>query len=162
MSYLDYLVEKHSWDGHCNARGLDIIKTFEGWSSTPYLCPAGIWTIGWGATRTLDGSPVEKDSFEISEVEGEALLRMELRHAERAIRLLVKVPLSENQFSALCSWTYNLGSGRLQSSTLRLKLNRGDYDGAGQEFLKWCMGGGRKLPGLVRRRKAELELWQTL
>jgi lysozyme len=69
--------------------------------------------------------------------------------------------LSENQFSALCSWVFNLGSGRLQSSTLRSKLNRGDHDGAGQEFLKWCMGGGRKLPGLVRRRKAELELWET-
>lgn len=162
MMLHDALISKHVWDGHCNARGLDIIKTFEGWSSTPYVCPAGIWTIGWGATRSLDGSPVAKDSPEISETEGEALLRMELRHAERAIRLLVKVPLNENQFSSLSSWVFNLGSGRLQSSTLRLKLNRGDYDGAGQEFLKWCMGGGRKLPGLVRRRKAELELWQTL
>ena len=161
MSYLDYLVEKYSWDGHCNARGLDIIKAFEGWSSTPYLCPAGIWTIGWGATKSLDGSPVAKDSPEISKTEGEALLRMELRHAERAIRLLVKVPLNQNQFSSMCSWTYNLGSSRLQSSTLRAKLNRGDYEGAGQEFLKWCMAGGRKLPGLVRRRKAERELWET-
>jgi len=161
MTLHDALLENQAWDGRCNARGVAIIKFYEGWSSEPYVCPAGYWTIGYGSIWGVDGKRITPDSDPISEAEGEVLLRRELAHAETAIRALVRVPLNENQFSALCSWTYNLGSGRLKTSTLRQKLNRGDYDGAGQEFLKWCMAGGRKLPGLVRRRKAELELWQT-
>ena len=145
----------------CNDAGLSIIKGFEGWSSTPYLCPAGYCTIGYGSTRAADGERITKDSPEISEDEGEVLLRLELGNAERAIRFLVTAPLVENQFSALCSWVYNLGSGNLRASTLRAKLNRLDYDGASSEFPRWCRAGGRTLPGLLRRRKVEQELFNA-
>ena len=97
----------------------------------------------------------------ISEDEGKALLRKHLDRVESDIRKLVLVPLNENEFSALCSFTYNLGSGRLQSSTLRSKLNRGNRLGAANEFPKWRRAGGRILRGLVLRREAERQLFLT-
>ena len=161
MSLHDALIRDHAWNGHCNARGVDIIKTYEGWSAEPYICPTGYWTIGYGSIWGADGKRITADSPSVSEAEGELLLRRELAHVETAIRALVRVPLNEHQFSALCSWTYNLGSGRLKTSTLRQKLNRGDYDGAAAEFHKWNRGGGKVLAGLVRRRKSEVELFNT-
>lgn len=142
-----------------NDAGLEIIKGFEGWSSKPYKCPAGIPTIGYGSIWTIDGDRVTMSHHEITEKEGEALLRRELNHVEKIIPKLIKVPLTENQFSSLCSFTYNVGSGNLQASTLRMKLNRGDYDGAANEFPKWRRAGGKILRGLVRRREAERNLF---
>lgn len=142
-----------------NERGLNIITSFEGWSSTPYLCPAGVPTIGYGSIWRRDGACVTMEHPEISNDEGEFLLRRELRHVEAAIGKLVKTELTENMFSALASFTYNLGSGNLQASTLRMKLKRGDYEGAADEFPKWRRAGGKILPGLVRRRAAERALF---
>jgi len=159
MTLHDTLIADHAWDGHCNARGLHIIKQFEGWSAEPYICPAGYWTIGYGSIWGLDGSRITGASNPISQDEGELFLRREVAHVEQAIRALVRVPLNENQFSALCSWTYNLGSGRLKTSTLRQKLNRHDYEGAAAEFPKWTLAGGKRLQGLVRRRAAEKALF---
>lgn len=139
-----------------NQAGIQLIKKFEGFSHTPYICPAGYWTIGYGH-RIPDSST----SNGISESDAEMLLRKDLNTAELAVRRLIKVELTENQFSALVSFVFNLGSGRLQSSTLRMKLNRGDYEGAANEFLRWTKGGGRTLKGLVVRRQAERELFLT-
>ena len=143
-----------------NEDGLNIIKHYEGWSSTPYLCPAGIPTIGYGSIWDLEGDRVTMEHREISEKEGEILLLRELSHIYKALARLVKVPLTANQYSALCSFCFNVGTGNFQASTLRNRLNRKDYSGAASEFWKWRRGGGRILPGLVRRRKSEEVLFR--
>lgn len=139
-----------------NQAGLDLIKTFEGFSDTVYLDAVGIPTIGYGHV-VKDGEKFGR----ISKSEGELLLRSDLREASRGVINLVAVPLSDNQYAALVSFVFNLGSGRLKASTLRAKLNRGDYQGAADEFPKWCYAGGKKLRGLLRRREAERKLWMT-
>lgn len=139
--------------------GLEIIKHFEGFSPDPYLCPANVATIGFGATYGFDHKRVTMDHRPISLEEGEALLAQELGSVERSVRRLVQVTLTQNQFDALVSFTFNLGSGRLQSSTLRSKLNRGDYEGAADEFPKWRKAGGKVLLGLVKRRTVERKLF---
>jgi lysozyme len=82
-----------------------------------------------------------------------------VRHSEKAIRKLVKTELTENMFSSLCSFIYNVGSGNFQRSTMRMKLNRGQHEEAADEFKKWRKAGGRVSKGLVRRRKQERELF---
>ena len=149
-------------NGQINARGLSIIKTFEGWSPSVYVCPAGVPTIGYGSIWSLDGKRVTMAHPNISKAEGQTLLQRELHHIQRAIGQLVHVPLNTNQYSALASWTFNLGSGRLQSSTLRRKLNRGDYEGTSAEFPKWRRAGGKILKGLVIRRAEERELFDSI
>ena len=139
--------------------GLEIIKHFEGFSSDPYLCPADVATIGYGATYGFDHKRITMDHRPISLEEGEALLAQELRSVERSVRRLVQVALTQNQFDALVSFTFNLGSGRLQSSTLRSKLNREDYEGAADELPKWRKAGGKVLLGLVKRRAVERKLF---
>jgi lysozyme len=144
-----------------NAGGLSIITDSEGFVPTPYRCPAGIASIGYGSTRLLDGSRVTMDSPKVTKNEALDLLRRHLDHVEGDILRLIRVSLNENEFSSLCSWTYNLGSGRLQSSTLRAKLNRNERLGASQEFPKWRRAGGRVLRGLVIRRELERRLFLT-
>jgi lysozyme len=139
--------------------GIELIKSFEGFSSTPYLCPADVPTIGYGNTRRIDGSSVTMDDESISEEDGEALLAHELLSFERSVGKLITAELTQGMFDALVSFTYNLGSGNLQASTLRMKLNRGDYEDAAGEFPKWRKAGGRVLAGLVRRRAAEQALF---
>lgn len=145
----------------CNDAGIEIIKHFEGWSSNSYQDPIGIWTIGFGSIWQLDSERVTKKTPPLSKEEGELLLRRELLHVEKAVNKLVTVELTENAFSSLCSWCYNLGTSRLKSSTLRAKLNRGDYNGASAEFPKWRMAGGKILSGLVRRRVEERKLFES-
>ena len=143
------------------AVGVEIIKKFEGFFSRPYLCPANVTTIGFGSTRWFDGDRIVMDSRTINEEDATRLLQMELHHIEAAIPRLIKVPLTQNQFDALASFTFNLGSGRLQSSTLRSKINRLNYQGAADEFPKWRKAGGRVLRGLVIRRERERRLFLT-
>jgi len=162
MSIHDVLLEAHKpvpWDGHINASGLAIIKKYEGWSPKPYRCPAARWTIGWGSTWDIDGNPVTSKHPRINEEQGTALLRRELRHVEKAIGRLITAELNENMFSSLCSFTFNVGTGNLQRSTLRMKLNRGFYEDASEEFPKWRRANGKILKGLVRRRQSERELF---
>jgi lysozyme len=142
-----------------NEAGLAIIKDFEGFLPAPYLDPIGIPTIGYGSIWGLDRARVTMAHPDISEGDGEILLDWMLQHTERAVRRLIHVPLTESKFSALVSFTYNLGSGNLQASTLRMKANRGDIIGAADEFPKWRRAGGRILRGLVRRRAEERALW---
>ena len=144
---------------HINERGIEIVKSFEGFSLTSYLCPGDVWTVGYGATRSSDGGPVRMDMEPVTREEAEELLRRDIRQTESAVGKLIKVALTENEFSALCSFCYNVGSGNLQRSSLRLKLNRNDRLGAADEFPKWRMAGGRILAGLVRRRTAEQALF---
>jgi lysozyme len=139
--------------------GLEIIKMFEGFRSEPYLCPAGVATIGFGSTRGVDGNRVTLEHGAISRDEAEEMLAHDLQNVEKSVGRLIRVPLTQNQFDALVSFTYNLGSGRLQSSTLRSKLNREDYEGAADEFPKWVKAGGRVLPGLVKRRVVERRIF---
>ena len=137
-----------------NSAGLSIVKTFEGLSLTPYLCPAGWWTIGFGHLVKEDTPKV------VTQEEAESYLERDIHGAELAVLRLVR-PLSENQFSALVSFTFNLGSGALQRSTLRAMVNREEYDDAAEQFGLWVYGGGRKLPGLIRRRAAEELLFRS-
>jgi lysozyme len=148
---------------HINAGGLSIILVAEGFVPTPYRCAAGVASLGYGSTVLLDGSRVKMDSPPVTKDEAKALLRRHLDHVETGILRFVRVPLNENEFSALCSWTYNLGIGNLQSSTLRAKLNRGERLGAANEFGRWVRAGrgGRVLRGLVIRREAERQLFLT-
>ena len=144
---------------HINERGIEMVKSFEGISLKPYLCPANVWTVGYGATRSSTGRPIDQDMEPITEAEAEALLIRDLESSEGWVRRLIKTALTENQYSALTSFTFNVGAGALQRSTLRMKLNRGEYQGAADEFPKWRIAGGRILAGLVRRRTAEKALF---
>jgi lysozyme len=144
---------------HMTDQGLALIKRFEGFSATPYICPAGWWTIGWGAIHDLDGQPVTADTPPVTEEEAETLLRRDVTAAERAVLRLITVPVSDGRFDALASFAFNLGGGALQRSTLRRKVNREEHADVPDEFRKWVWGGGRKLPGLIRRREAEAVLY---
>jgi len=143
------------------AAALAIIKKYEGFSPTAYLCPAQVWTIGYGSTRTPGGRPVTADTPAIEEAIAADWMTADIEETERQVARLLNVPVTLDQFGALVSFTYNLGSGNLQSSTLRAKLNRGDYDGAQGEFGKWRRAGGQILRGLVLRRAEEAALFGT-
>ena len=144
---------------HINEAGLDLIKHYEGWRESPYLCSAARATIGWGSTWDRNGDAVTLEHLDITKKQGEYLLLREVRHSEAAIRKLVKTELTENMFSSLCSFIYNVGSGNFQRSTMRMKLNRGLHEEASDEFSKWVKAGGRRIRGLVRRRKQEHKLF---
>lgn len=141
-----------------NAFGLKLIKEFEGFRSSAYICPAGVATIGYGSTFYPDGSRV-KIGDKITTAEGEALLLTTLKSFETAVRDRVKVELNSNEFSALVSFAFNVGVSAFFKSTLLELLNKGDRVGASAQFDKWTRGGGQVLPGLVRRRKAEKNLF---
>lgn len=139
--------------------GLDIIKSFEGLKLTAYLCPAKIPTIAWGHTKTVKASDVGKKK--ITEAEAEKLLKSDLLNFENAVNKLVIVPLNQNQFDALVSFSFNVGTGAFHSSTLLKKLNAKDYKGASEQFERWNKAGGKVLAGLTRRRAAEKTLFNT-
>lgn len=139
--------------------GLNLIKLYEGYSSSPYLCPAQHWTIGYGAIWGMDDKRVTEDHPDINEDQADYLLRRDVKKSEMAVLRHIRVPLEDGQFNALCSFVFNLGSGALQSSTLRRKINRGDYIGAANEFPRWVYAGGRRLKGLVRRREHERSMF---
>ena len=142
-----------------NEAGMELIKHYEGWRESPYLCSAARPTIGYGSTWDRHGNAVTLDHPDITEKQGEYLLQREVRHSEEAIKRLITAELTQNMFSSLCSFIYNVGSGNFQKSTLRMKLNRGQYESAADEFPKWRKAGGRVIKGLVRRRKQERELF---
>ena len=141
---------------HITQNGIDLIKRFEGFSRTVYFCPAGYPTIGYGHVVKDD----ENFSAGIDEIQAEELLRQDAQIAERAVLRLINVPLTDGQFDALVSFTYNLGGGALQRSTLRRKINREEHEEVPKELMRWVWAGGRKLKGLVRRRAAEADLYR--
>jgi len=133
--------------------GIDLIKRWEGLRVNAYLCPANVWTIGYGHTKTA------RPGLVITHSEAERLLKQDLEVYEKAVRDYTKVPLTQSQFDALVSFTYNVGVGAFKGSTLLRLLNRNDYEGAANQFCRWVRGGGRELPGLVNRRKDEYKLF---
>lgn len=141
---------------------IGIIKEFEGLSLKPYLCPARIPTIGYGSTYYENGIAVKLTDDPITEERAESLLLFTLTKYSNAVNKLVKVKINQNQFDALVDFAYNAGIGALQNSTLLKKLNAEDYEGASIEFGKWVKGGGRILPGLVRRRAMETKLFNEV
>jgi lysozyme len=137
-----------------------LCKQFEGFKSKPYLCPAGVPTIGYGSTYYADGRKVTLADQPISEPDAAALLQSELAHTylPGALRNCPILATDERKCNAIVDFCYNLGIGRLQTSTLRRKINAQDWDGAQEQLMLWTKGGGRVLPGLVKRRKAECAL----
>jgi lysozyme len=141
--------------------GIELIKQFEGVRLESYVCPAGILTIGVGHTSAA-GPPKVVPKMKITYQEANEILARDLVKYESAVDRLVTVPLSQNQFDALVSFTFNVGEGALAKSTLLKKLNAGKYSEVPAELMKWTKGGGRELPGLVRRRRAECALWRSV
>jgi lysozyme len=139
-----------------NRAGLSLIRQFEGLRLIAYVDAVGILTIGYGHT----GADV-KSGLVITQAQADKLLSDDLARFESGVGRLVTVPLNGNQFSALVSFSYNLGLGNLQSSTLLRLLNQHDYDAAAQQFPRWDKAGGRPLPGLLKRRQAEQALFET-
>src|SRR6185436_7622702 len=162
-----------------NQAGLNLIKSFEGIldgnpstvNLDPYIDPVGIWTIGWGHAISVGGSFLRGAENKaqaqalypggLTMDQAEALLRADLMDTCRDVEAAVTVPLADNQFAALVSFTFNLGLGNLKKSTLLRLVNAGDFAGVAQEFKKWNKAGGKVLTGLTRRREAEATLFQT-
>ncbi|MCY4781740.1 lysozyme [Sphingobacterium sp. UT-1RO-CII-1] len=142
-------------------KGLSLIKKFEGWYSKPYLDPIGIPTIGYGFTYYLPSrKKVTMQDKALTLQEGELMLKEVLKGYEGDVLRLVKKPLTQNQFDALVSFTYNLGGYNLSKSTLLKKVNINPNDPAiAGEFVKWNRAGGAVLKGLTRRREAERDLY---
>ncbi|ECI2457664.1 lysozyme [Salmonella enterica subsp. enterica] len=139
------------------SEGISLIKQFEGCRLNAYPDPAtggAPWTIGYGHT----GNDV-RPGMVWTQVQADSALISDLAQCERAISRLVKVTLTQNQFDALVSFVFNVGSGNLQSSTLLRKLNSGDYRGAADEFPRWNKADGKVMAGLTKRRAAERELF---
>lgn len=144
-----------------SGRGLDLIKHYEGFSRVAYKCPAGLWTIGYGhlIKKAEEVAYLHPRGVEISEAEAEDLLLGDVKAAENAVYRLVRAPITQGQFDALVSFTYNLGAGALQRSSLLRKLNRSEYQASAREFSRWVFAGGRRLRGLMRRREDEAEMF---
>lgn len=140
---------------------VELIKKSEGFKSKPYLCPAGIWTVGWGSIRGQDGSRIAPETPPITMEEGNALLERDATRAQIAVNSLVKVNLTEGQEAALIDFLYNLGIGNFKSSTLLKKVNRSEHMDVPYEFRKWVYGLGKKLPGLILRREREILLYSS-
>ena len=136
--------------------GIDLICSFEGLRLKAYDDGVGIWTIGYGTT-VINGVKVKKgDKCTVDQAK--SYMTQDLKQFESAVNQ-VKVPLNQNQYDVLVSLAYNIGVSAFLNSTLFKKLNAKDYKGAAAEFPKWNKAGGRVLAGLVKRRKAEMELF---
>jgi len=134
--------------------GLSLIKKFEGCKLEAYKCAANVWTIGYGSTKGV------KEGMEISQERAEMLLLEDVEMFENSVNKLVEVSLEQNQFDALVSWTFNLGSTNLKNSTLLKVLNDKDYEGVPAQIKRWNKAGGKVLQGLIRRREAEALLFE--
>lgn len=142
-----------------NKASIDLVKSFEGLRLKPYLDSVKVPTIGYGTTFYEGGKKVTLADPEITEARAEQLLAVHMDTFAASVEKLVKVPLTDNQFGAICSFVYNLGAGAFGKSTLLKKLNAKDYAGAAGEFEKWNKAGGQVLAGLTRRRQAEKSLF---
>jgi lysozyme len=162
-----------------SAKGIKLMHDFEGYRNRPYKCSAKIWTVGWGHAmygdqlrlpnvRTGTYTGMIRDDYQLkpednrvwSKEELVELFKNDLASFERAVlRLVPGCAGHQGRFDALVSLAYNIGSGNLQRSTIRMRANRGDWEGAAAAFRMWVKGGGKVLPGLVRRREAESALF---
>jgi lysozyme len=137
-----------------------LCRQFEGYRAKPYLCPAGVATIGYGSTYYADKRKVTLEDTPMDEPTARALLMIELEHTylPGALRNCPALDTDERKCNAIVDFCYNLGIGRLQTSTLKRKINAGDWEGAKEQLMLWTKGGGKVLPGLLKRRKAECAL----
>jgi lysozyme len=160
-------------------KGIDLMHHFEGYRNRPYKCSAKIWTVGWGHAmygdqlrlpnvRTGTYTGMTRDDYQLkpednrvwSKEELVEIFKNDLKTFERGVlRLVPGVVGRQGAFDALVSISFNFGLGNLQRSTIRMKANRGDWEGAAAAFRMWVKGGGKVLPGLVRRREAEIALF---
>ena len=139
----------------------EVIKEFEGYSSEPYLCPANIPTIGYGNTMYDNGERVTMDDSDITKKEAEKMLLDTIKSVEKQVKNVVEVKLPAHKLAALISFTYNVGIGNLSNSTLLAWVNSNpDYSQIPSQFRRWNKGGGKVLKGLIRRREAEIEIWE--
>ena len=147
-----------------NAAGRELIISFEGYRTRVYKDPVGYPTVGVGHLLTAAEREHWPVGTKLSPSIIDALFTTDLVSSEAAVSRLAAVRLSDNEFAALVSFTFNLGAGALGRSTLLKKLNAGEYTAAADEFLKWTKAGKplKELPGLVRRRKAERKLFLTI
>ena len=134
--------------------GLSLIKKFEGCELDAYKCAAGVPTIGYGSTHGIEMG------MSISRARAEELLLEDIAKFEDHVNNNVKVPLNQNQFDAMVSWTFNLGGGNLKSSTLLKVLNGSDYTDVPNQIKRWNKANGKVLEGLIRRREAEALLFE--
>lgn len=134
-----------------------LCKQFEGFRARPYLCPANVATIGFGSTYYADKRKVTLEDPPMSQEEAHALLMIELEHTylPGVLRNCPILATDERKCNAIVDFAYNLGVGRVQTSTLKRKINAQDWEGAQEQLMLWTKGGGKVLPGLLKRRKAE-------
>ena len=159
--------------------GADLMHRYEGYRTRPYLCPAQVWTVGWGrvlyqeqirlpVVRVGDYTGAIRKEYPLrpednrvwSRDEIEELFSQDVASFERgALRLSPNLAGRQGAFDAVVSFSFNAGLGNYQRSTIRMRNNRGDFEGAADAFMAWTKGGGRELPGLVKRRKDERALF---
>ncbi len=148
------------------------IKKDEGVRTKPYRCPALLWTVGVGHVIDPNHIRVKLDERKniplppewdrvLSMAEVDAILAADLATFERGVLRLCPSGLTQGRFDALVSFSFNVGLGNLQRSTIRMKHNRGDFEGAAESFMAWTKAGGKELPGLVKRRKHERALYES-
>jgi lysozyme len=148
------------------------IKKDEGVRVRPYRCPALLWTVGVGHVIDSNHIRVKFDERKnlpipdgwdrvLSMAEVDAILAQDLATFERGVLRLCPSGLTQGRFDALVSFSFNVGLGNLQRSTIRMKHNRGDFEGAAESFMAWTKAGGKELPGLVKRRKHERALYES-
>lgn len=140
-------------------KALELIKKYEGFRPEAYLCPANKWTIGYGTTE-INGKPVVA-GMKITRSEAERLLKQDAQKFCDGVLKLVRVPLTENQLAALTSFAYNVGLNHFKLSTMLKLINQRDFTGAAKQLDRWVYGGGRKLPGLIKRRAEERKLFEA-
>lgn len=141
-------------------KGIDLITRFEGFNATPYLCPAHVPTIGYGTTRYYNGVKVSLSDLPINNEKAIEYLMNDVHTFELAVDVMCVDSINQNQFDALVSFAYNLGSAALKGSTLLKKVNLNPNDPAiADEFLKWVYADGKKLDGLIARRSSESQLY---
>ena len=145
------------------AKGLNLIKKYEGFKASPYRCPAGIPTIGYGATYYPDGTKVKLTDKPITTREADTMLLNMLKHYEQGVDSFTTDKVNQNQFDALVSIAYNIGLQALKGSSLIRKVNLDPNDKTiKNEFMRWTKANGKVLDGLLARRKEEAELYATI
>jgi len=138
---------------HVSVDAINLIKSFEGFSAKAYICPAGVLTIGYGHTEDVEVGQ------EVTEDEAIWLLKKDLTDFESVVQQYVNVSLTQNQFDALVSWTFNVGETALRTSTLLKILNQDKYDEVPNQMKRWVYADGIELSGLINRREKEAKLW---
>lgn len=146
-----------------NKDGYDLIKQFEGLRLKPYLCSAGVPTIGYGNTQYLNGTKVKMSDSQITKLQAEVLLESIANSFAQSVFRQIKSNVNQNQFNALVSFAYNVGIGNFKASTLLKKVNIDPNDQTiKNEFLRWNKAGGKEIQGLTNRRKKESEIYFKL